>query len=50
MTALTFDPGVRYLLVDDAGCWKASALGPLEATLADLPPDTSCVLVVRGSR
>jgi DNA polymerase III subunit delta len=48
MAALTFDPGVRYLLVDDAGCWKASELKPLEATLADLPPDTVLVLIVRG--
>ena len=48
LAALTFDPGVRYLLVDDAGCWKAGDLKPLEATLADLPPDTVLVLIVRG--
>jgi DNA polymerase III subunit delta len=48
LAALTFDPGVRYLLVDDAGCWKAGDLKPLETTLADLPPDTVLVLIVRG--
>jgi DNA polymerase-3 subunit delta len=48
LAALTFDPGVRYVLVDDAGAWKASELGPLEATLADMPPDTVLVAIVRG--
>jgi DNA polymerase III subunit delta len=48
LAALTFDPGVRYLLVDDAGCWKAGDLQPLEAALADLPPDIVLVLIVRG--
>ena len=41
LSALTFDPGVRYLLVDDAGCWKAGDLKPLEAALADLPRTSS---------
>ena len=27
LAALTFDPGTRYLLVDDAGAWKAGAAG-----------------------
>ncbi len=48
LSSLTFDPGVRYLLVDDAGAWKAGELGPLDAALADLPPDTVLVLIVRG--
>jgi DNA polymerase-3 subunit delta len=48
LAALTFDPGTRYLLVDDAGAWKASQLGPLEHALGALPPDTVLVLVVRG--
>jgi DNA polymerase III subunit delta len=48
LAALTFDPGTRYVLVDDAGCWKATQLGPLEATLADMPPETVLVLIVRG--
>jgi DNA polymerase III subunit delta len=48
LAALTFDPGTRYVLVDGAGSWKAAELGPLEATLADMPPDTVLVVVVRG--
>ena len=48
LAALTFDPGTRYVLVDDAGAWKAAQLGPLEATLADMPPDTVLVSIVRG--
>ena len=48
LAALTFDPGTRYLLVDDAGCWKAAQLGPLEAVLADMPPETVLVVIVRG--
>ena len=48
LAALTFDPGTRYLLVEGAGAWKASRLGPLEAALKTMPPDTVLVLVVRG--
>ena len=48
LAALTFDPGTRYVLVDDAGAWKATALEPLEAVLADMPPDTVLVVIVRG--
>ena len=48
LAALTFDPGTRYVLVDDAGAWKANELAPLEATLADMPPDTVLVAIVRG--
>jgi len=48
LAALTFDPGTRYVLVDDAGAWKASQLGPLEAVLANMPPESVLVLVVRG--
>jgi DNA polymerase-3 subunit delta len=48
LAALTFDPGTRYVLVDDAGAWKAAQLGPLEAVLADMPPDAVLVVVVRG--
>jgi DNA polymerase III subunit delta len=48
LAALTFDPGTRYVLVDDAGAWKAAELGPLEATLADMPPDCVLVAIVRG--
>jgi DNA polymerase III delta subunit len=48
LAALTFDPGTRYVLVDDAGAWKAAQLGPLEAVLDDVPPETVLVVVVRG--
>jgi DNA polymerase-3 subunit delta len=48
LAALTFDPGTRYLLVDDAGAWKPSALGPVESALSALPPETVLVLIVRG--
>jgi DNA polymerase-3 subunit delta len=48
LASLTFDPGVRYLLVDDAGAWKAAQLEPVTAALAALPPDTVLVLIVRG--
>jgi DNA polymerase-3 subunit delta len=48
LAALTFDPGIRYVLVDGAGAWKAAQLGPLEQTLADMPPDSVLVAIVRG--
>ncbi len=48
LSVLSFDPTTRYLLVDDAGAWKAGQLAPLEAALEALPPDTVLVLVVRG--
>jgi DNA polymerase III subunit delta len=48
LATLTFATGTRYLLVDDAGTWKAAQLEPLEVTLRELPPDTVLVLLVRG--
>jgi DNA polymerase III subunit delta len=48
LAALTFAGGTRYLLVEDAGAWKAAQLGPLEKALADMAPDTVLVLIVRG--
>ena len=48
LSALTFATGTRYLLVDDAGVWKAGDVGPLTDAIANLPPDTVLVLVVRG--
>jgi DNA polymerase III subunit delta len=45
---LTLAGGRRYLLVDDAGAWKAGDLEPLEAALAAPAPDTVLVLVARG--
>jgi DNA polymerase III subunit delta len=48
LTALTFDPGTRYVLVDEVGAWKAAELEPLETILEDMPPDTVLVAIVRG--
>ena len=48
LQALTFATGTRYLLVDDAGLWKAAQLEPIERALAGMPPDTVLVLIVRG--
>jgi DNA polymerase III subunit delta len=48
LTALTFDPGTRYVLVDDVGSWKAAQLEPLEAILGDMPPETVLVAIARG--
>ncbi|MEX2253795.1 MAG: DNA polymerase III subunit delta [Thermoleophilaceae bacterium] len=48
LTTLSFDPGTRYLLVENAGAWKAAELDPLEQQLAQGPPDTVLVLLVRG--
>jgi DNA polymerase-3 subunit delta len=48
LTALTFDPGTRYVLVDGVGAWKAAQLEPLEAILAEMPPETVLVAIVRG--
>jgi DNA polymerase III delta subunit len=48
LSALTFDPGTRYVLVDEVGAWKAAQLEPLESILAELPPDTVLVAIARG--
>jgi DNA polymerase-3 subunit delta len=48
LAMLSFDPGTRYLLVDDVGSWKAGDLDPLEHSLSDLPPETVLVLIARG--
>jgi DNA polymerase III delta subunit len=48
LTALTFDPGTRYVLVDDVGAWKAAQLAPLESILADMPPEVVLVVIARG--
>jgi DNA polymerase-3 subunit delta len=48
MATLTFGEGTRYLLVDDAGAWKAPALEPLLDALKKPPPDILLVLIVRG--
>jgi DNA polymerase III delta subunit len=48
LCALTFDPGARYVLADEVGAWKPAELAPLQAVLADMPPDSVLVLVARG--
>jgi DNA polymerase-3 subunit delta len=48
LSALTFDPGTRYVLVDDVGAWKAAELEPVVAVLAEMPPDTVLVAIARG--
>jgi DNA polymerase-3 subunit delta len=48
LAMLSFDPGTRYVLVDDVDAWKASQLGPLEEALAAPPPETALVLIARG--
>lgn len=45
---LTMSIGTRYLLVDGVEGWKAGALEPLEAALADPPAATVLVLIARG--
>ena len=46
--ALTLGGGPRYLLVDDAGAWKAGDLEPIEGAIADPAPERVLVLIVRG--
>ena len=48
LSALTFDPGTRYVLVDDVGAWKAPELEPLTKILGEMPPDTVLVAIARG--
>jgi len=46
--SMTLGGGPRYLLVEDAGAWKAADLEPIERAIADPAPDTVLVLIVRG--
>ena len=48
LLSLTFATGTRYLLVENAGSWKAAALEALTAVISSPPPDTVLVLIVRG--
>ena len=48
LSALTFDPGTRYVLVDDVGAWKAPQLEPIVSILAEMPPETVLVAIARG--
>jgi DNA polymerase III subunit delta len=48
LAALTFATGTRYVLVEEAGAWKAGDVAPLIGAIGALPPDTVLVLAVRG--
>lgn len=48
LSVLSFDPGTRYLLVDDAGAWKAAEIAPLEQAMSGFAGETVLVLIVRG--
>ncbi|HEY1360003.1 MAG TPA: DNA polymerase III subunit delta [Thermoleophilaceae bacterium] len=48
LATLSFDPGTRYLLVDQVQSWKPAQLEPLTAALGSLPPETVLVLIARG--
>jgi len=48
LATLTFGEDKRYLLVDDAGGWKAADLEPLTDALGAVPADMLLVLIVRG--
>jgi DNA polymerase III subunit delta len=48
LAELSFATGTRYLLVEGAESWKAAQLGPLEAAVQAMPPDTVLVLIARG--
>ena len=48
LATLSFDPGTRYLLVDQVQAWKPAQLEPLQAALGSLPPETVLVLIARG--
>ena len=49
LATLTFGEGTRYLLVDDAGAWKAPALEPLiDGARRRCRPTSLLVLIVRG--
>jgi DNA polymerase-3 subunit delta len=48
LATLSFDPGTRYVLVDQVQSWKPGELEPIESALASLPPETVLVLIARG--
>jgi DNA polymerase-3 subunit delta len=48
ISTLTFATGTRYLLVEDAGSWKAGELKPLEEAIGAMPPEMVLLIVVRG--
>jgi DNA polymerase III delta subunit len=48
LATLSFDPGTRYVLVDQVQAWKPAQLEPLQSALGSLPPETVLVLIARG--
>ncbi len=48
LATLSFDPGTRYVLVDQVQAWKPAQLEPLQTALGSLPPETVLVLISRG--
>jgi DNA polymerase-3 subunit delta len=47
LNAMTFAIGRRFIVVDGVERWKDSELEPLEAALAQLPPDTTVAFFAR---
>jgi DNA polymerase-3 subunit delta len=47
MNALTFALGRRFIVVDGTERWTDKQLEPLEAALADIPPDTTVAFFAR---
>jgi DNA polymerase-3 subunit delta len=47
LNAMTFAIGRRFIIVDGVERWKDSELEPLQATLADMPPETTVAFFAR---
>ena len=47
LSAMTFAIGRRFIVVDGVERWKDSELGPLEAALQAMPPDTTVAFFAR---
>jgi DNA polymerase-3 subunit delta len=47
LNAMTFALGRRFIIVDGVERWKDSELGALEASLADMPPETTVAFFAR---
>ena len=47
LSAMTFALGRRFIVVDGVERWKEKDLGPLEAALKDIPPDTTIAFFAR---
>ncbi len=47
LSAMTFALGRRFIVVEGVERWKEKELGPLEAALESMPPDTTVVFFAR---